>query len=304
MVTRIPHPIPYQGSKRLLAKVILDHAPDGVRCLIEPFAGSAATTLAAASRRLAERYFIGDSLGPLIEIWRNIIERPHDFANDYEQIWEAQISDPRTHYLSVRQHFNRDRQPAQLLYLLARCVKNAVRFSSSGEFNQSADHRRTGMHPKKMRHEIRGASALLRGKTDVVSGDYQLLLEEATASDLVYMDPPYQGVSETRDPRYFQQLDFDRLMASLDRLNAKSVPFLLSFDGTCGNRTYGKPLPEELRLTRVLIHTGKSSQATLNGEDAETVESLYLSPAIAKSGSLYYSIAASEVEDKQLRLIG
>jgi DNA adenine methylase len=302
-MTRVPHPIPYQGSKRLLAKVILDHVPGGIRCLVEPFAGSAATTLAAASRRLAERYWIGDSLGPLVEIWKNIIERPLEFADDYERIWEAQRSDPRTHYLSVRRQFNEERQPAQLLYLLARCVKNAVRFSSSGEFNQSADHRRSGMHPKKMRHEIRGASALLRGKTEALSGDYQGLLEQATANDLVYMDPPYQGVSDARDPRYFQQLDFDRLMASLDRLNIKNVPFLLSFDGTCGTRTYGKPLPEELHLRRVLIHTGKSSQATLNGEDAETVESLYVSPAIRKNGSLYYSVAASEVEDRQLSLL-
>jgi hypothetical protein len=62
-------------------------------------------------------------------------------------------------------------------------------------------------------------------------------------------------------------------------------------------------LPEELHLRRVLIHTGKSSQATLNGEDAETVESLYVSPAIRKNGSLYYSVAASEVEDRQLSLL-
>ncbi len=48
-----PHPIPYQGSKRRLAAAILAHAPSGVRRLIEPFAGSAAISLAAAARDLA-----------------------------------------------------------------------------------------------------------------------------------------------------------------------------------------------------------------------------------------------------------
>ena len=49
-----PHPIPYQGSKRRLAAAILAHAPSCAR-LIEPFAGSAAISLAAAARGLARR---------------------------------------------------------------------------------------------------------------------------------------------------------------------------------------------------------------------------------------------------------
>ena len=46
---RIPHPIPYQGSKRGIAEAILAYFPQHVTRLIEPFAGSAAVTLAAAS---------------------------------------------------------------------------------------------------------------------------------------------------------------------------------------------------------------------------------------------------------------
>src|SRR5699024_337348 len=36
--SRVPHPIPYQGSKRALASTILAFFPDHVRTLIEPFA--------------------------------------------------------------------------------------------------------------------------------------------------------------------------------------------------------------------------------------------------------------------------
>lgn len=35
----IPHPFPYQGSKRGIARHILAHFPRDVDCLIEPFAG-------------------------------------------------------------------------------------------------------------------------------------------------------------------------------------------------------------------------------------------------------------------------
>ncbi|MGD0500936.1 MAG: DNA adenine methylase [Bryobacteraceae bacterium] len=301
-MSRVPHPIPYQGSKRRLAAVILKHAPTRVKCLFEPFAGSAATTLAAAARGLAYHYVIGDSLKPLAAIWEQTICAPRDLIEAYASLWNGQHENPRRHFNLVREQFNRERKPAQLLYLLARCVKNAVRFNPSGNFNQSADHRRSGMNPLKMREEIKGASALLANKTEVFAGDYEVLLHRAQPSDLVYMDPPYQGVSDTGDPRYYQQLDFDRLMANLDALNSRGVPFLLSFDGSCGSRTYGKPLPAELHVSQILIHTGKSSQATLNREDAETVESLYVSPSLLPRGERYFSVATGP-NNRQLRLL-
>ena len=52
----VPHPIPYQGSKRNLAPIILSYFPPRFRRLVEPFAGSAAVSLAVAQRRLAEQF--------------------------------------------------------------------------------------------------------------------------------------------------------------------------------------------------------------------------------------------------------
>lgn len=50
-MTRLPHPIPYQGSKRKLAPMIDDYLPDGIDTFYEPFAGSAAMTIYAAHHR-------------------------------------------------------------------------------------------------------------------------------------------------------------------------------------------------------------------------------------------------------------
>lgn len=52
----VPHPIPYQGSKRQLAPVVLSYFPSRFGRLVEPFAGSAAVSLAAAHRRLADTF--------------------------------------------------------------------------------------------------------------------------------------------------------------------------------------------------------------------------------------------------------
>lgn len=279
----IPHPIPYQGSKRRLAAAILRHAPRRARRLIEPFAGSAALTLAAAARDLAAEYVVADRLAPLVDLWRGIVADPDAVAGGYRALWDAQRGDPAAHYLAVRAHFNRSGDPAALLYLLARCVKNAVRFNADGAFNQGADHRRRGMHPDRMARQLAGASRLLRGRFRAVSADYADVLADAGPHDLVYVDPPYQGVSGARDRRYIAPLDMGRFVAELERLDARRVPYLVSFDGRCGDRAYGEPLPRSLRLRRVALAAGRSAQATLTGRVEHTVESLYVSPAARRA---------------------
>lgn len=280
---RLPHPIPYQGSKRNLAGAILAIVEGRrARRLFEPFAGSAAITIAAARSNLADEFVIGDTLAPLVEVWRRILADPADLADDYANVWTGQRAvDDRNYYTRVRDEFNRTGGAGRLLYLLARCVKNSPRWNRDGAFNQSADKRRLGMHPTKMRWELAGAHQLLRGRSVAVACDFESSTADAGPRDLVYLDPPWEGTSGGRDTRYHQGLRRERLVVALDALNHRGVPWLLSYDGRCGDKTYGSPLPAELKATRLELAAGRSSQATLNGGDAVTVESLYVSASIA-----------------------
>ena len=151
-----PHPIQYQGSKRNLAHVILRYIPQNVDCLIEPFAGSAAITIAAAARQIAKNYLINDLNRPLAELLRLIVEFPVDTASFYEKVWNEQHGDSVEHYNRVRAEFNRTQDPRLFLYLLARCVKGSVRYNADGMFNQSPDKRRHGTLPQTMRTNIFG----------------------------------------------------------------------------------------------------------------------------------------------------
>jgi DNA adenine methylase len=283
---KIPHPIPYQGSKRHLAPAILEYFPKDVATLIEPFAGSAAITLAAAARKLAERYVIADLNEPLVELWRAILESPERLARQYETLWRAQHDDRRKYYDSVREDFNRTGKPDRFLYLLARCVKASVRYNADGEFNQSPDNRRMGALPETMRRHILGASQLLRGKTTCLAGDYRDIVARATRDDLVYLDPPYQGVCGERDPRYLQGVLFHEFVEMLEVLNLRDIKYIVSYDGRTGARVHGRILPVNLRLGHVELPAGRSSQATLLGRAELTFESLYLSPALAESLNL------------------
>lgn len=273
---RVPHPIPYQGSKRALAPAISRFVNGRARTLYEPFAGSAAFSLYACVHGIADRFVIGDCLNPLIELWKLIVENPSLVSSGYRKVWEGQKTDDIFYFNTIREKFNASRDPVLLLYLVARCVKNAVRFSKDGRFTQSADKRRLGMHPDKMRDNIEGASLLLRGRTEFFCGDFSECVSCTRSDDLVYMDPPYQGTTYGRDKRYFSQVETSDLCDTLKTLQSKNVSLLLSYDGMTGEKKHGDDLPSELGLKRFLLNAGRSSQATLNGENAITVESLYV----------------------------
>ena len=276
----IPHPIQYQGSKRNLAHVILCYIPQNVDYLIEPFAGSAAITIAAAARQLAKGYLINDLNRPLAELLRLIVEFPVDTASFYEKVWNEQHGDSVEHFYRIRAEFNRTQDPRLFLYLLARCVKGSVRYNADGMFNQSPDKRRHGTQPQTMRANIYGVSALLKNKTGFSSLDFREILAKAKKNDLVYMDPPYQGVCGDRDSRYFSGIDHEEFIAALVELNRRQIPYIVSYDGRRGDKTFGMLLPEFLGLSRVELEAGRSSQATLLGRDEVTFESLYLSPSL------------------------
>lgn len=279
----IPHPIQYQGSKRNLAPVILRYVPKNVECLIEPFAGSASISIAAAACQMAKSYLINDLNRPLAELLRLIVEHPIETSSFYEQVWNQQHSNSLEHYYKVREDFNRTQDPHLFLYLLARCVKGSVRYNSDGLFNQSPDKRRRGTKPDTMRANILGVSTLLKGKTKFSHQDYRDILCQTGKSDLVYMDPPYQGVCGDRDSRYLSGIRHDDFVVALEELNSRGICYIVSYDGRRGNKTFGEFLPASLNLTRVELDAGRSSQATLLGRDEVTYESLYLSrPLIDK----------------------
>ncbi|MDT5123626.1 MAG: adenine methylase [Acidobacteriota bacterium] len=302
---KVPHPIPYQGSKRHLAAAILRYFPTGVETLYEPFAGSAAITIAAASNSLASEFVLNDFNKPLVDLWREIINHSSRIADNYAELWKAQNGQERDYYDFVRNEFNKTKRPDYLLYLLARCVKAAVRYNSNGEFNQSPDNRRRGAHPDTIKKHIFGASGFLRGKTKCLSLDYRDVLPNIGKRDLVYLDPPYQGVCGKRDPRYLQSIAVDAFVVNLSELNDKGISFILSYDGRTGDKVFGKPLPSFLNLHRVEIHAGRSSQSTLLGRDDSTYESLYISPALSErlnGAASLYQINAGEISEMEASL--
>ena len=94
------------------------------------------------------------------------------------------------------------------------------------------------------------------------------------------MDPPYQGVSNVRDNRYFAGVPFDEFAESIKILERKGVDYLISYDGECGGKEYGEELPSSLHCRKFMLNAGLSSQSLLLGKKSTTFESLYISEAL------------------------
>ena len=281
-MARLPHAIPYQGSKRGLAPLIGEYLPSDIDRFYEPFAGSAAMTIFAAHHRLARSFVIADSLVPIVDLWRAIVNEPERVTAEYRALWEGQQTGDQSYFNSVRERYNEDGDPVELLYLICRCVKNAVRFNSKGRFTQSVDKRRLGMRPERMESAVSAISHLLKGRVEFRAGDWLETTTDALPTDFVYMDPPYVGTSIGRDKRYHAQLNQEQVIAGLETMLKRNLRFALSYDGRTGDKIYSDPLPDRLGLTHLHLHAGASSQATLAGKRAETIESLYMSPGLAE----------------------
>jgi DNA adenine methylase len=66
-------------------------------------------------------------------------------------------------------------------------------------------------------------------------------------------------------------------------LDSKGVAYVISYDGRCGGKEYGRELPKNLNCTKFMLNAGPSAQATLLGRRETTVESLYVSNNLVRA---------------------
>lgn len=257
-------------------------------------------TIASAYYYKANQFIVNDINQPLINLLNQIVDNPQEVIRDYHDLWHEQLGKEEAFYYYVRDQFNTSKKPSLLLFLLAKCVKAAVRYNADGNFNQSPDKRRKGRSPENMRYDILNVSNLLKDKVNFYSVDYEEILEMATERDLIYLDPPYQGTAKNGGFRYMEDLNHDNFIIALHRLNKRNIPYILSYDGRTEEKTYGAELPHELNLIKVEIDAGRSSLATLHSRNERTFEALYISHNIANSPKILQKINSATLKQPTL----
>lgn len=287
-MVKVPHLVQYQGSKRNLAPIISEYFPDRFNRFIEPFSGTGAMSIYAACNFGKHDFILNDINRQVANLLQVCINDPEKLSDDYALIWEGQYNEGENnvdYYYKMRDKFNelKDSPNAALtLFILSRVSKGAIRYNHQGDMNQICDKRRFGTRPEKIRMNAVSISNLLKKQSMVYCKDYTEILLIAEPGDLVYMDPPYQGVNNGISSRYIKGLDFDSFVQSLEYLNRRNIDYIVSYDGQNDDGKFGKDLPDYLGLQHILIKAGRSAQGNLNGKQITTYESLYISPNIRR----------------------
>lgn len=216
---------------------------------------------------------ISDALPELMGLWRMIRDEPEKLALCYEQHWNSLQSLGHTYFYDVRDDFNKTRDPAALLFLSRTCVNGLIRFNSKGDFNNSLHHTRPGIRPDSLSTIVHQWSGFVSG-LEIDACDYEEALGHAEAGDFAFLDPPYAGNRGRYMPEKF---DLSRFGGVLEDLTRRGVHWLLTLDGTAGDRDYAASLPPVPAMTQFTVATGHSPFTRLMKSSLdEVLESVYL----------------------------
>lgn len=228
--------VKWVGGKRQLLPQILPLIPKRMSAYCEPFLGGGAVLFALQPRRA----LVNDLNQDLITVYRVIKE------NADALIEHLSRHENTPEYFYRIRDLDRDREAyaalsdvekaSRLLYLNKTCYNGLFRVNASGAFNSPYGHYR---RPNIVNEQtIRGVSRYFNS-CDIAffSEDFAAVLDRVPRGGFVYLDPPYDPVSDTASFTGYNRGGFGReeqvrLKACCDALTARGVRFLLSNSAT------------------------------------------------------------------------
>lgn len=228
--------VKWVGGKRQLLDEITPLLPKQIATYCEPFLGGGAVLFA----RQPKNAIINDLNGDLMlvyEVIRDDVESLIASLQEHENTSE--------HFYKVRD-LDRDKESYKLLskvekasriiYLNKTCYNGLFRVNASGEFNSPFGHYKK---PNIVNEPVLRAvnKYLLSPNIQLFSEDFATILQRVPRGGFVYLDPPYDPVSDTASFTGYNKGGFDRaeqirLKECCDVLTQRGVKFLLSNSAT------------------------------------------------------------------------
>lgn len=165
--------------------------PMGKR-IIEPFAGSAAVSLALADR--FDALWLNDVNVDLMNVYSALQSGPDEYIRSAGELFRPEANDAETYY-RFRDKFNElhhgPERAALFLYLNRHGYNGLCRYNKGGAFNVPFGRYKRPYFPEA---ELRAAAQVLP-KAKLTSLDFEDVMKEAGLGDFVYCDPPYVPLS-------------------------------------------------------------------------------------------------------------
>lgn len=228
--------VKWVGGKRQLLDDITPLLPKQISTYCEPFLGGGAVLFA----RQPKNAIINDLNGDLMlvyEVIRDDVESLIVSLQEHENTSE--------HFYQVRD-LDRDKDSYKLLpkiekasriiYLNKTCYNGLFRVNAAGEFNSPFGHYKK---PNIVNEPVlRAVSKYLSSPNiQLFSEDFSATLQRVPRGGFIYLDPPYDPVSDTASFTGYNKGGFDkteqiRLKECCDALTQRGVKFLLSNSAT------------------------------------------------------------------------
>ncbi|MFP4458651.1 MAG: DNA adenine methylase [Candidatus Zixiibacteriota bacterium] len=223
------------GGKRQLLDDIVSHLPSSFSSYYEPFVGGGALLFHLQPKKAV----INDYNEELINVYHVIKNYPKELIEDLrkhknttEYFYQIRALDRKKDYSKI----SSIQRASRILYLNKTCYNGLYRVNKSGEFNTPFGRYK---NPNIVNQRTIEAVSCYFNKNDIriLNTDFEKALVDVDSKSFVYLDPPYDPVSNTANFTSYSDTGFDRdeqirLKKFCDRLNKIGVKFLLSNSST------------------------------------------------------------------------
>lgn len=251
----------WAGGKSKLASFIESKMSEtrGKR-LVEPFAGSAAISLALEF----DAYLLNDINTDLINLYRTLASEKQDFIQYAKSFFipENHLEDA---FYQLRDRFNGSQditeRSAIFIYLNRHAFNGLCRYNKKGLFNVPFGHyKKPPLFPEKGMQDFLSKS----DRMVFQNLDFKEIIINTNSNDIIYCDPPYVPLNETASFTAYSQgsfnLDDQTQLADLVRTQAPQTSGILisNHDTPFTRKIYQTAQIEELDVQRNIAAKGSS----------------------------------------------
>ena len=224
------------GGKRQLLPSIKPMLPKRITSYCEPFVGGGAVLFDLQPKRAIVNDINSDLILVYTVIRDNVevlIELLETYPNEEGFYYELRNIDREQEKYDKLSEIEK---AARVIFLNKTCYNGLYRVNNAGEFNSPFGKYK---NPNIVNAPVLRAVSAYFNSSEITfsTADFELVLEQVRRGTFVYLDPPYDPVSDTSSFTGYSKGGFSReqqiqLRECCDRLNARGVKFMLSNSAT------------------------------------------------------------------------
>lgn len=263
--------VKWVGGKRQLLSEISPLLPKRITSYCEPFLGGGAVLFSIQPSKAIVNDLNSDLI-TVYEVIRDDVEELIDnlkkHENSSEYFYTIRDMDRNKETYAAMSKVER---ASRLIYLNKTCFNGLFRVNSSGEFNSPFGHYK---NPNIVNEPVLRAVNKYFSSSNITfcNEDFAVTLSRIGKGSFVYLDPPYDPVSDTANFTGYNRGGFDRneqirLKQCCDELTQRGVKFMLSNSAT----TFIKELYKDYDISIVQAKRAINSDASKRGAIEEVL---------------------------------